>query len=52
MWFYDNCPREKLPPNLKTKPNPNPNPSQGTIFLRGTCLIARNPKTNLNPNYS
>ena len=44
----ENCPDSET--------NPNPNPSQGLIFLRDSCLVAPNPKTNLkldqnsNPN--
>ena len=45
--FWENC----LPtPKLTLIQTPNPN--QGTIFLKGNCLIASNPKTNptLGPN--
>ena len=35
-------------PNPKTNTKPNPNPNQGSIFLRGNCLVASNPK--INPN--
>ena len=45
------APRGKFPPNTKTNPNPILNPNQGTLFLRGNCLVAPpspNPKTNPN----
>ena len=39
-------PPRKIAPNPKINPNPNPNSNQGTIFLRGNCLLSPNPKTN------
>ena len=41
------APRGKFPPNTKTNPNPILNPNQGTLFLRGNCLVAPPPPRTL-----
>ena len=41
------APRGKFPPNTKTNPNPILNPNQGTLFLRGNCLVDPPPPRTL-----
>ena len=54
VWFWDNCPREKLSPspNAQTNHNSNPNPNRGQFSQATSVWLPPNSKVNpaLDPN--